>query len=81
VSRIDHLIAELCPDGVEFKTLGAVGEFIRAEDSPRMTSFPMLSAAFTTVRYTLTTARQRHPCFLMCAPIWHHTCASPGMEI
>lgn len=29
MSRIDDLIAEHCPDGVEFKTLGEVGEFIR----------------------------------------------------
>jgi len=29
VTRIDDLIARLCPTGVEFKTLGEVGEFIR----------------------------------------------------
>lgn len=29
MSRIDEMIAELCPEGVEFKTLGEVGEFIR----------------------------------------------------
>ncbi|MHA3722479.1 restriction endonuclease subunit S [Leucobacter sp. HY1910] len=29
MSRIDDLIAEHCPDGVEHKPLGAVGEFIR----------------------------------------------------
>lgn len=29
MSRIDDLIAELCPDGVEFKSLGEVGSFIR----------------------------------------------------
>src|SRR5437868_3515221 len=29
MSRIDRLIAELCPNGVEFKALGEVGEFIR----------------------------------------------------
>ncbi|MDO5067587.1 MAG: restriction endonuclease subunit S [Propionibacteriaceae bacterium] len=29
MSTIDDLIAELCPDGVEYKTLGEVGEFIR----------------------------------------------------
>lgn len=29
MSRIDDLIAEHCPDGVEFKSLGEVGEFIR----------------------------------------------------
>jgi type I restriction enzyme, S subunit len=35
MSRIDELIAELCPDGVEFKTLGEIfvmkaGKFISA---------------------------------------------------
>jgi type I restriction enzyme, S subunit len=29
MSRIDDLIAEHCPEGVEFKTLGEVGEFVR----------------------------------------------------
>ena len=29
MSRIDDLIAEHCPDGVEFKQLGEVGEFLR----------------------------------------------------
>lgn len=29
MSRIDDLIAEHCPDGVEFKCLGDIGEFIR----------------------------------------------------
>jgi len=29
MSRIDKLIAELCPDGVEYRTLGEIGTFIR----------------------------------------------------
>ena len=29
MSRIDELIAELCPSGVEYKTLGVVGKFVR----------------------------------------------------
>lgn len=29
MSRVDHLIAELAPEGVEFKTLGDVGQFVR----------------------------------------------------
>ena len=29
MSRIDKLIAKLCPKGVEFKPLGEVGDFIR----------------------------------------------------
>jgi type I restriction enzyme S subunit len=31
VSRIDDLIAEHCPDGVEYRPLGEVGEFIRGQ--------------------------------------------------
>ncbi len=38
VSRIDDLIAELCPDGVEFKTLGEVGTFIRGNGARSRTS-------------------------------------------
>lgn len=29
MSKIDELIAKLCPNGVEYKKLGEVGEFIR----------------------------------------------------
>ena len=29
MSRIDELIEKLCPDGVEYKALGEVGEFLR----------------------------------------------------
>lgn len=29
MSRIDDLVAELCPDGVEYRALGDVGEFVR----------------------------------------------------
>ena len=29
MSRIDEMIERLCPDGVEYKTLGEVGEFVR----------------------------------------------------
>ena len=29
MNRIDELMAKLCPDGVEYKTLGDMGEFIR----------------------------------------------------
>lgn len=32
MSKIDDLITELCPRGVEFKALGEVGEFIRGSD-------------------------------------------------
>ena len=28
MSKIDELIAKLCPNGVEYKKLGEVGEFI-----------------------------------------------------
>lgn len=27
MSRLDELIQELCPDGVEYKTLGELGKF------------------------------------------------------
>lgn len=30
-SKIDHLISKLCPNGVEFKTLGEVGSFTRGK--------------------------------------------------
>lgn len=29
MSRLEELIAELCPNGVEYKTLGEIGIFIR----------------------------------------------------
>ena len=29
MSRVDDLVAKLCPGGVAFKELGEVGEFIR----------------------------------------------------
>ena len=29
MTKLDRLIAELCPDGVEYKNLGEVGEFVR----------------------------------------------------
>lgn len=35
MSRIDDLIAELCPSGVEFKTLGEVGQLVRGNGMPR----------------------------------------------
>jgi len=35
VSRIDDLIAELCPDGVEFKALGDVGDLVRGNGMPK----------------------------------------------
>ena len=35
MSRIDDLIAELCPDGVEFKALGDVGDLVRGNGMPK----------------------------------------------
>jgi hypothetical protein len=29
MTKLDRLIAELCPNGVEHKTLGEIGEFVR----------------------------------------------------
>ena len=35
MSRIDELIAELCPDGVPFKPLGEIGELVRGGGMPK----------------------------------------------
>ena len=35
MSRIDELIAELCPDGVEYRTLGEIGELVRGNGMPK----------------------------------------------
>ena len=35
MSRIDDLLAELCPDGVEFKAIGQIGELVRGNGMPR----------------------------------------------
>ena len=35
MSRIDRLIAELCPDGVEFKPLGDIGTLVRGNGMPK----------------------------------------------
>jgi type I restriction enzyme S subunit len=35
MSRIDDLIAEHCPDGVEFRTLGEIGELVRGNGMPK----------------------------------------------
>ena len=35
MSRIDELIAELCPDGVEFKAIGEFGELVRGNGMPK----------------------------------------------
>lgn len=35
MSRIDDLIRELCPDGVEYKTLGDVAEIVRGNGMPK----------------------------------------------
>lgn len=46
MSRIDDLIAEHCPDGVEFKALGEVGEFVRGNGLQKVdfveTGFPCI---------------------------------------
>ena len=35
MSRIDALIADLCPDGVEFKAIGEFGELVRGNGMPK----------------------------------------------
>ena len=35
MSRIEALIAELCPDGVEFKAIGDLGELVRGNGMPK----------------------------------------------
>jgi len=35
MGRIDHLIAELCPEGVEFKTLREIGQLVRGNGMPK----------------------------------------------
>jgi type I restriction enzyme S subunit len=35
MSRIDALIAELCPGGVEFKTIGDIAELVRGNGMPK----------------------------------------------
>lgn len=63
MSRIDDLIAEYCPDGVEFKTLGEVGEFIRGNGLQKKdfveTGFPCIhyGQVFTTYGTATSTTR------------------------
>ena len=35
MSRIDELIARLCPDGVEYKSIGDLGELVRGNGMPK----------------------------------------------
>ena len=35
MSRIDELIAKLCPDGVEYKAIGDLGELVRGNGMPK----------------------------------------------
>jgi type I restriction enzyme S subunit len=48
VSRIDDLIAKLCPNGVESKSLGEVGEFIRGR---RFTKQDYVEAGVGAIHY------------------------------
>ncbi|MGB3676886.1 MAG: restriction endonuclease subunit S, partial [Candidatus Nanopelagicales bacterium] len=36
MSRVDELIGELCPDGVEFRTLGDVANLVRGNGMPKV---------------------------------------------
>jgi len=35
MSRIDDLIAQFCPDGVEYKAIGDFGELVRGNGMPK----------------------------------------------
>lgn len=48
MSSIDDLIAEHCPDGVEFKTLGEVGEFVRGNGLQKV---DFVEAGFPCIHY------------------------------
>ena len=48
MSRIDGLIKELCPDGVEFRALGEVGEFIRGR---RFTKSDYVDSGLGSIHY------------------------------
>jgi type I restriction enzyme, S subunit len=48
VSRVDDLVAKLCPDGVAFKELGEVGEFIRGR---RFTKADYVASGLGAIHY------------------------------
>jgi type I restriction enzyme, S subunit len=48
VSKVDDLIAQLCPDGVEFKTLGEVGELMRGR---RFTKADYVDSGLGSIHY------------------------------
>ncbi|MCE7934417.1 MAG: restriction endonuclease subunit S, partial [Chlorobi bacterium CHB2] len=35
MNYIEQMVAELCPNGVEFKTLGEIGELVRGNGMPK----------------------------------------------
>ena len=35
MSKIDDMIATMCPDGIEFKTIGGIGELVRGNGMPK----------------------------------------------
>lgn len=50
MSRIDDLIARVCPDGVELEPLGDVGQFVRGNGLQKKDFVEEASAASTTAR-------------------------------
>lgn len=63
MSRIDDLIAEHCPDGVESRTLGEVGEFIRGNGLQKKdfveTGFPCIHYGQIYTYYGTSTTRTK----------------------
>ena len=47
MSRIDDLIEELCPNGVESKTLGEIGELVRGNGLPKADLTETLGSALS----------------------------------
>ena len=50
MSRLEELIAELCPDGVEYKTLGELGSFYGGITGKSKEDFKDGNAIFITYR-------------------------------
>lgn len=53
MSRLDELIAELCPDGVEYKELGEIGELIRGAGLQKKILWIMVLVVFIMGKFIL----------------------------
>lgn len=54
MSKLDELIKELCPNGVEYKTLGEFATVIRGGNFQKKILLKMENLVFITVKCTLT---------------------------